>query len=523
MKTPHLSALLLALSLLTLAHDAPAAANDSFADAWVIDTLPYVTNASNVDATRQAAEPYHYGSTNGHSIWWTWMATSSGPMQANSQGSPNRSVIAVYTGAAVDNLTLMASGRGNHLVNFAAVAGTTYHIALDSLDAGSFGTFTFRLLNGVPPPANDAFANATTITGHSYSLTNFSNVGATKEPAEPPHAGDLGGKSVWWRWIAPASGTCQLATTGSVLDTLLAVYTGSSVSGLSLVASNDNYNGSSSLVTFGAVAGTEYHFAVDGTAGREGLINLALSLPTTELIFNGDFEAGNTGFSNDYSYSPGDMTPAGVYCVVSNPGSVHGSWASFGDHTTGSGVMLVANGDQSPTNAVWRQTVSVATNTVYLFSGWAASAYPANPGRFFLFVNGVAQGNVVELPSITGLWQNYSVLWESGAAATALLEARMLSTEYMGNDFVLDDLSFRRVAASAEPVRLYISKIASDAVDLSWQSVTNQLYQLQWAPSLATNQWFSLESIRPGTGEAIHITNVIGTDLCRFFRVIPVN
>jgi len=45
-------------------------------------------------------------------------------------------------------LTAASSGRGNHIVDFAAAAGTTYQIALDSLDAAAYNNFTFRLLPG---------------------------------------------------------------------------------------------------------------------------------------------------------------------------------------------------------------------------------------------------------------------------------------------------------------------------------------------------------------------------------------
>jgi hypothetical protein len=242
------------------------------------------------------------------------------------------------------------------------------------------------------------------------------------------------------------------------------------------------------------------------------------------LIVNGDFGAGNTAFSNDYVYSPGGMFPAGTYCVVANPGSVHYAWASFGDHTTGAGLMLVANGDSSPTNCVWRQTVGVSSNTAYLFSGWAASSYPANPGRFFLFVNGVQQGDVVDLPSTTGLWQNYSAIWNSEASVSAVLEIRMLTTAAEGNDFVLDDLSFRSVTVAAPPPCLAIDgAFAEGAVKLSWLSVTNQLYQVQWTSDLGTNQWFSLGAPLPGTGTTILVTNAMENNAQRFYRVVPVD
>ena len=80
---------------------------------------------------------------------------------------------------------------------------------------------------------------------------------------------------------------------------------------------------------------------------------LALGGRGQNLILNGDFETGNTNFSNDYTYSPDNMMPADTYCVTTQPSRVHGAWASFGDHTTGAGLMLVANGDWELTNVVW--------------------------------------------------------------------------------------------------------------------------------------------------------------------------
>jgi hypothetical protein len=259
------------------------------------------------------------------------------------------------------------------------------------------------------------------------------------------------------------------------------------------------------------------------------LTALALTLPVSgtmaqNLVVNGDFEAGNSGFSNDYLYSPANMDPAGTYCVVTNPAAVHGSWSSFGDHTTGTGLMLVANGGPEPTNVVWRQTVAVSTNTTYLFSGWAASAHEASPGSFFLFVNGSQQGSAVTLPSETGRWQNYSVVWSSSSSVSALLEIRMLNADGYGNDFVLDDLSFRPVTSDTPSPQLAIQRAAGEpAVVLSWPSVANQLYQLQWAPTLATNQWFSLGAPVTGTGNPILRTNAMAGNPERFYRVIPVN
>ena len=66
-----------------------------------------------------------------------------------------------------------------------------------------------------------------------------------------------------------------LSTAGSPFDTLLAIYTGTTLTGLTPVASNDNVAGlSTSQVMFEAVAGRVYQVAVDGKAGSSGAVAL---------------------------------------------------------------------------------------------------------------------------------------------------------------------------------------------------------------------------------------------------------
>jgi subtilase family serine protease len=127
---------------------------------------------------------------------------------------------------------------------------------------------------------NDNFANATTLTGLSASIAG-SNVGATHETKEP-FILKSGGKSVWYSWTAPSAGTVTLTTAGSDFDTLLGVYKGASVAKLTLVKANDDSPvfELTSTVTFKAVAGTTYHFAVDGYHGAAGNIALTLSETT---------------------------------------------------------------------------------------------------------------------------------------------------------------------------------------------------------------------------------------------------
>ena len=126
--------------------------------------------------------------------------------------------------------------------------------------------FLTPLVRGQTPPPNDMFSNSIAITGAVVTVTG-SNVGATTEPGEGQYIGGLhlGGKSVWWNWVAPSNGPVTVDTTGSSFDTVLGIYQGSTVATLKAVAGNDDGapNFASGL-TFTAAAGTNYHILVDG-------------------------------------------------------------------------------------------------------------------------------------------------------------------------------------------------------------------------------------------------------------------
>src|SRR5437870_4758652 len=85
---------------------------------------------------------------------------------------------------------------------------------------GAVAGMLLLALEGISAPINDNFANRTQLSGVS-AVTNGTNVDATKEPGEPDHAGNIGGKSVWWSWTAPFSGIVRIKTDGSGFNTTL--------------------------------------------------------------------------------------------------------------------------------------------------------------------------------------------------------------------------------------------------------------------------------------------------------------
>ena len=152
-------------------------------------------------------------------------------------------------------------------------------------DFGDTDSTNLTIQTFAVPPSNDNFSSRITVTGTSNSVVG-SNVGATREPGEPFDAGVPGGQSVWWSWTAPASGVVTISTAGSSFDTTLGVYTGNSISNLTLIASNDDADPPSVLasqVSFQTRAFSTYQISVDGSDadtiyGSNGVVYLSVVL-----------------------------------------------------------------------------------------------------------------------------------------------------------------------------------------------------------------------------------------------------
>ncbi len=296
----------------------PPPVNDDFAAAEVVPgTLPVNLEGSNLGATREPGEPGHAGDPGGASVWYTWTPAESGTVTIDACDSGFDTLLAVYTGDILDGLTPVVSDNdacgSQSRVTLAAVAGTTYRIAVDGHDARQ-GTVSLALQ---PPPANDDFAAAEALSGMLPITVDGTNAGATRESGEPDHAESPGGASVWYTWTPAESGTVSIETCDSDFDTVLAVYTGDTVAGLTPLVSNDEACGSQSRVTFAAVAGTIYRIAVDGYTADQGPLTLRLHPPPA----NDDFAAAEVvsgtlpisveGSSGGATREPGEPEHAG--------------------------------------------------------------------------------------------------------------------------------------------------------------------------------------------------------------------
>ncbi len=148
--------------------------NDNFEAAQVITGPVGSLSGTTQGATRESGEPNHYTVSTDASVWFSWTAPTNGAVTFNTAGSIFDTVLAVYTGTAVNALTLVVRnddylGLGlDSRVDFNATAGVDYRIAL----AGYFNSRGFYFLNW---QMEGVSTNVTTTATNEvqFALTSF--------------------------------------------------------------------------------------------------------------------------------------------------------------------------------------------------------------------------------------------------------------------------------------------------------------------------------------------------------------
>lgn len=192
---------------------------------------------------------------------------------------------------------------------------------------------------------------------------------------------------------------------------------------------------------------------------------------SVNLVLNGDFENGNTDFTTDYDYDANPVFPAnqlveGEYTIGSEPAGMHVNWVDCDDHSdTGTGQMLIANGDESPNQNIWCQVISVDPNTDYAFSAWVASVDPNGPVEIQFTIDGTNIGGSNLGLSTTCLWENFFEIWNSGTNTSITICIEDVNTQEMGNDFAIDDIVFSPICEDEDCLTLTVNDFNPEAIN----------------------------------------------------------
>jgi len=261
---------------------------------------------------------------------------------------------------------------------------------------GRWGTWWGRIPMQVP--ANDNFNAAQEISDASGSVTN-ANYRGTKESGEPNHAGNTGGRSIWYKWTAPRNGLVGISTIGSSFDTTLGIYTGSSVSSLTTVTNdNDSGGNQTSRVVFNAVSNTTYSVAVDGFSAAYGQAVLNWNQPFAPMILGQPETTNVVANANEYAtfsvVAIGEPSPAYQWKHEGTnvPGATSSSYTITNVQTTDATNYFVV-----VTNTSGSVTSMVASLIVHADSAARLSLWELSLNQFRVHISGLTnRGYIVQ-------------------------------------------------------------------------------------------------------------------------------
>jgi len=223
-----------------------------------------------------------YGNSNVGAVKVNWSYLSKVTVSLNANGGSPSYVLSREMGQPVG--TLPTASRPGYAFSGWWKSGTRLYPT-----TVVYGNVTYAA-QWMARPANDDFAHAGEISGVEGTVSASVRY-SSSESGEPLKSYRIAAtNTVWWTWTAPIDGTATFDTVGSCLpngenmDTVLGVYTGTSVSALTKVVENDDDTSLSykywSRLSFHAVAGQTYRICASGYGADnvDGTIKLNMEM-----------------------------------------------------------------------------------------------------------------------------------------------------------------------------------------------------------------------------------------------------
>lgn len=200
------------------------------------------------------------------------------------------------------------------------------------------------------------------------------------------------------------------------------------------------------------------------------------SVSFSNLVVNGNFEEGNTGFTSSYNYSPGPngLWNEGTYAITDDASYNHNNFTCNNNHTPNGAYFMAINGAQQANVVIWTETiVGITPNTEYEFSTYVASLSASNPALLQFKINGVLLGQPFQASPIICEWYKFFEKWDSGTATSATISIVNQNTVGNGNDFSLDDINFSKVTYFEDECTVTVAPYPTSTFDMTTQTCTN--------------------------------------------------
>lgn len=262
--------------------------NDDWANAYFLPFSRGQTHGNTYGATKEWFESAT--APDGFTVWYQFTASFPGRYTVRVRSRDFEPTVRIFEAGFPPQLVTQGM-FGTEVTTLKP--GVSLLVAVESLN-GKQGEFDL-FLDDSPAPDNDNVADAILLPGKHFQSTVGDNRYASKESNEPAHAGNAGGRSVWWRYLPPATGRLTISTGGSDFDTLLAVY---DQQYRQLAANDDdpgvlNWSARTSRVELEVTQSQSVWIAVDGYNGATGTVQLALQLRPNNNLYPGALELTN--------------------------------------------------------------------------------------------------------------------------------------------------------------------------------------------------------------------------------------
>lgn len=185
-----------------------------------------------------------------------------------------------------------------------------------------------------------------------------------------------------------------------------------------------------------------------------------VTYPTGNLVFNGDFSAGNTGFTSQYIYSTTSVQNEGYYAVGTNANNYHSQFQG-----TGTGNFLIANGGfvswANNQFDLWCQTIPCCPGQTYTLTFDARTLTNALPGRVMWTMDGVsAQWPDFTLPAYNAGWQPFTTTWTAGPGQTSVDACLYVTSgDGVGDDFGIDNIAISSTVVLRDTVQVSVTPL----------------------------------------------------------------
>ncbi len=307
----------------------------------------------------------------------------------------------------------------------------------------------------------------------------------------------VGVSNVDWFWtpvgsplpIAPSANifepTVQLSTQGDYavmavvyypcfIDSIRDTITITNVNTVNL--GNDTTFCKGNTLTLDAGNGYDYYTWHDGStnqtflADTSGQYYVEVANVGANLVVNGDFEQGNTGFYSEHVFQnqSGSQILQGNYDVIQGGAGIYNNIADCNDHTTGTGNTFVTNGSTTTSGIkMWCTSFQVSPNTDYIFSTWLTRTSSSNPSILNFTINGQSIGTPFQASSINCEWNQFFEVWNSGLTTNVEICLINTQTQASGNSIAMDDVFFGELCKTSDTINITVGEIPHAEFSLS--------------------------------------------------------